>query len=139
MKCKICGAKANSEYCFVHKTKKPLSSGKGLNSKKSSLLQQKLDKSPSKFLEMREFFLSIWKTKPPRSEVSSKYLGQEALSTYFHHILPKSKYPEACFDEENIVFLTPDEHASIELDCFKYDEINRRRELLKIKYGILEK
>jgi hypothetical protein len=27
-----------------------------------------------------------------------EYLGSEALSIYFHHILAKEKYPEACLD-----------------------------------------
>ena len=56
---------------------------------------------------------------------------------YFHHILPKSKYPEAKYDEENIILLTPQEHSSVESDMYKYEEVNRRRELLKIKYNIL--
>jgi hypothetical protein len=137
MKCKICGKNADSEYCFAHKNKKPLSSGKGLTSRKSSILVKKLDKSPSKFLEMREFFTSIWNKKPHRSEVSDEYLGNEPMSTYFHHILPKSKYPEACLDGENIILLTLDEHSNVENDMYRYEEINRRREILKIKYNII--
>ena len=137
MKCKICGKNADSEYCFAHKNKKPLSSGKSLTSRKSSILVKKLDKSPNKFLEMREFFTSIWNKKPHRSEVSGEYLGNEPMSTYFHHILPKSKYPEACLDEENIILLTLDEHSNVENDMYKYEEISRRREILKSKYNII--
>jgi hypothetical protein len=136
MKCKTCGKNADSEYCFAHKSRKPLPSGRGLTSRKSSLLPQKLDKSSSKFLEMREFFLSIWKKRPHRSEISSVYLGKEAMSTYFHHILPKEKYPEACLDEENIILLTLEEHSNVENDMYKYDEVNKRREQLKIKYNL---
>jgi hypothetical protein len=113
-------------------TKKGVSDGKSLQ--KSSLLQQKLDKSPSKFLEMRQFFLSIWDKKPHRSEISGVYLGKEAMSTYFHHILPKEKYPEACLDEENIVILSLEEHSNIENDMYKYEEINDRRKHLLKKY-----
>jgi hypothetical protein len=58
------------------------------------------------------------------------------MSTYFHHILPKEKYPKACFDEENIILLTLDEHTNVESDMYKYPEVNKRRELLKIKYEI---
>jgi hypothetical protein len=57
------------------------------------------------------------------------------LSVYFHHILPKEKYPEACFDEENIILLTLLEHADVESDMYKFEEINRRRILLLVKYG----
>ena len=137
MKCKTCGKNCDGEYCFQHKARKPLSSsGKGLTSRKSSIVSKKLDKSPSKFLEMRQFFLSIWKKRPHRSEVSGEYLGSEALSTYFHHILPKEKYPEACLDEENIVILSLIEHSNVENDMYKYEEINKQREYLKRKYNI---
>jgi len=112
--------------CKNHMTKKSL--------QKSSLLQQKLDKSPSKFLEMRQFFLSIWKKRPHRSEVSGVYLGSEPMSTYFHHILPKEKYPEACLDEENIILLTLEEHSNVENDMYKYEEVNERRKQLNLKY-----
>jgi len=146
--CKTCGKNADSDYCFQHKPRtqlkqcvgKPsLSSKKRLNggktTQKSSLLSKKLDKSPSKFLEMRQFFMSIWDKKPHRSEVSDVYLGKEPMSTYFHHILPKSKYPEACFDEENIILLTLEEHSNVENDMYRYEEVNERRKQLNLKYN----
>jgi hypothetical protein len=147
MKCKTCGKNSDGEYCFIHKARKPLAqcrvkpsltSKKGVNGgntiQMSSLLRKKLDKSPSKFLEMREFFMSIWNQKPHRSEVSGDYLGKEPMSTYFHHILPKEKYPEACLDEENIILLTLEEHSNVENDMYKYEEVNERRNQLKLKY-----
>lgn len=135
MKCKTCGKNADSEFCFKCKTRKPLpSSGRGLTSKKSSIMSKKLDKSPSKFLEMRQFFLSIWNKRPHRSEVSGEYLGSEAMSTYFHHIFPKEKYPEACLDEENIVILSLEEHSNVENDMYRYEEVNKRRNQLNLKY-----
>lgn len=147
MKCKTCGKNSDSEYCFQHKQRKPLAQSRlkltltpkkgvfvGKSLQKSSLLSQKLDKSPSKFLEMRQFFLSVWNKKPHRSEVSGMYLGKEPMSTYFHHILPKEKYPEACLDEENIILLTLEEHSNVENDMYKYEEVNERRNQLKLKY-----
>jgi hypothetical protein len=88
-----------------------------------------------RILKMQEFFLSIWKKRPHKSEVSGTSLGSEALSVYFHHILPKEKYPEACFDEENIILLTLLEHADVESDMYRFEEVNRRRTLLLVKYG----
>ena len=58
-----------------------------------------------KLLEMQLFFLSIWKKRPHKSEISGESLGNEALSIFFHHILEKNKYPEACLDEENIIII----------------------------------
>ena len=66
--------------------------------------------------------------------MSGVYLGSEAMSTYFHHILPKEKYPEACLDEENIILLTLEEHSNVENDMYKYEEVNERRNQLKLKY-----
>ena len=136
MKCSKCGAKALSELCFKCKPKKPLSSGKGLN-RKMSVISNKNPNIVQNNVQMKEFFELCWKNKPHYSEVSGKFLGNKCSSLYQHHILAKSKYPEACFDEENIVFLTADEHASVELDMYKYEYINKKRELLKIKYNIL--
>lgn len=89
-----------------------------------------------RILKMQEFFLSIWKQRAHKSEVSGTYLGSEPMSSYFHHILPKEKYPQACFDEENIILLTLDEHTNVESDMYKYPEVNKRREQLKLKYEI---
>ena len=128
MKCLTCGKNAYSEYCFRCKPRKPL-------------VQSRLNKSAfsagnvKKINEMQEFFLNIWKKRKHFSEISGKYLGNEPMSTYFHHILSKEKYPEASLDEENIILLTLDEHTNVEGDMYKYEEVNNRRESLKIKYG----
>ena len=43
MKCKVCGKNADSEYCFAHKSRKPLpSSDKGLNTRMSSISYNKV-------------------------------------------------------------------------------------------------
>jgi hypothetical protein len=86
---------------------------------------------------MYNFFLSIWKKRPHRSEVSKTPLYETdglPSSAYFHHILPKETYPQAKYDEENIILLTIDEHANVHSDCFCYPEINIRRECLLKKY-----
>lgn len=124
-KCKVCGAGADSEYCFRHKPRKPLPKSKGF----SSVI---LKKKPID--DMKEFFLSIWKTKPHRSEISGVSLGKEPSTAFFHHILPKSKYPEARLDEENIILLTLEEHDNVENDMYRYEEVNQRREYLLQKY-----
>ena len=107
--------------------------------KKSSFLHKKLDKSEEvirQISEMQEFFLQIWRRRLHYSQVSLDYLGKEPLSVFFHHILPKEKYPQAMYDEENIILLTLEEHDNVERDIYKYPEVNRRRELLKKKYDI---
>ena len=76
---------------------------------------------------MRNFFMEIWNERKHYSEVSGEYLGSEALSTFFHHILPKSKYPDVAYDKSNIILLTLDEHTNVENDIYRYEEVNRRR------------
>jgi len=133
VKCKTCGANAESEYCFRHKPRKPLP-------KTSSGFTKKLDKPVKsdeeirQISEMREFFLQIWSKRPHHSEVSGRWLGREPLTVFFHHILSKEKYPEASLDEENIVLLTLDEHEQAELDIYRYEEINEQRKYLLNKY-----
>ena len=129
MKCKTCGKNSDSDYCFQHKPRTQLQRG----GKPSLTTKKKV--SDGKTHQMREFFLLYWKKMPHYSEVSGKFLGKEPMSTYFHHILPKEKYPEACFDEENIILLTLDEHSDVENDMYKYEEINKRRKQLKLKYN----
>ena len=88
----------------------------------------------NKHIMQREMFLGIWKKRKHNSEVSGVYLGKEPMSTYFHHILPKEKYPDACLDEENIILLTLEEHSNVENDMYRYEEVNKRRNYLLIKY-----
>jgi hypothetical protein len=131
-KCKHCNCTSESEYCFRHKPKKPL--------KTSSSLSRKVEKSEEdnrNISDRNEFFLQIWKKRPHKSEVSGDFLGNEPLTIFFHHILPKEKYPDACFDEENIILLTLDEHTNVESNMYKYETINSRRQLLLSKYQLV--
>lgn len=127
MKCKVCGKNSESEYCFAHKPRKALPKSKKV------LKGYKKETSTD---EMRNFFLSIWKKRSHFSEVSGKFLGKEPLTIFFHHILPKEKYPDAQFDEENIILLTWEEHDQVEMDIYRYEEVNNKRNYLKIKYNL---
>ena len=127
--CKTCGKKCDKEYCFQHKPRKPLTATKGFKAVKR-------EESLRNIFEMRDFFLQIWKKRPHKSEVSGDYLASEPLHVFFHHILPKEKYPEAGLDEENIILLTLDEHSNVESDIYRYEEVNKRREQLKQKYNV---
>lgn len=134
-KCKTCGANCEGEYCFRHKPRKPLNSTKMLG---NSVIKAKKGfndgKNQHTFEEQVAFFLQIWKKRPHKSEISGENLGSEPLTIFFHHILPKEKYPQAWLDEDNIILLTWEEHDNVERDMYKYPEINKRRELLKAKY-----
>lgn len=124
MKCKVCGKSSQSEYCFQHKPRKPLARTSASKRKEAGV----------KANQMHTFFLDIWKTRRHYSELSNTYLGKEPLSIFFHHILPKEKYPQAAFDEENIILLTLDEHTNVESSMYRYPAINEKREKLLLKY-----
>src|SRR5688572_12644883 len=97
---------------------------------------EQLKKEKEEIQKRNEFFFSIWTKRKHNSEISGKYLGKDPLSVFFHHILPKKQYPQAEFDEENIILLTLEEHDQVEMDMYRYPEINKRREQLKIKYNL---
>ena len=109
--------------CLSHIKRKPITPKRGgLIAAKRDMFVQK-----TKIETMRNLFLEIWKERKHYSEVSGDYLGGEALSTFFHHILPKSKYPELQYDKSNIILLTLDEHTDVESCMYKFEEVNRRR------------
>lgn len=109
--------------CLSHIKRKPITPKRGgLITAKRDMFVQK-----TKIETMRNLFLEIWKERKHYSEVSGDYLGGEALSTFFHHILPKSKYPELEYDKSNIILLTLDEHTDVESCMYKFEEVNRRR------------
>jgi hypothetical protein len=99
-----------------------------------------MDSQEKKYINLSEFYLYIWKKRvigsKHYSEVSGKRLGKEPLSIYFHHILPKKKYPLLMFDEENIILLTGEEHEKVEQDMYFYEKVNEKRETLKSKYNL---
>jgi|SRR5690606_15747260 len=84
--------------------------------------------------KQNKLFLEIWKERPHKSEVSGEKIYGECKTIYMHHILPKSKYPKFKFYKKNIIILTGDEHASVEMNMYKYPEINERRNKLLIEY-----
>ena len=129
MLCKVCGKKCEGEYCFYHNPRKPLPV-----KKKSPMSLIVIKRRNVKSL--REFYLRIWMKRPHKSEVSGTYLGEEPLTTFFHHILPKRNYEQAVFDEENIILLTPDEHGNVENDMYRYEEVNKKRDYLKQQYNL---
>jgi hypothetical protein len=109
--------------CVSHIKRKPITPKKGGLLK----MRRELFVIRTKTETMRNFFMEIWNERKHYSEVSGEYLGSEALSTFFHHILPKSKYPDVAYDKSNIILLTLPEHESVENDMYRFEEVNRRR------------
>ena len=147
--CKVEGCKNKvfgKHFCKFHYpksvTKKSLLKSRGFNfkfivgEKTKKMFDEAIEKEFYK-THRNEFFKRIWKKRQHFSEVSHTFLGHVPNTMYFHHILPKRNHPEAEFDEENIILLTPEEHAKVEQDNYVYEEVNKRRIYLKLKYGDL--
>ena len=129
-KCIKCGANVlEGNLCWKHKSKFPLKRSKIQS--KSPISKVNVEKNQ----QMKDFFLEIWRERPHYSEISGQFLGNEPKTLYFHHVLEKQKVKEAMYDKDNIILLTADEHSTVHLDMYKYEEINKRRELLLIKYN----
>ena len=82
------------------------------------------------------FFYFILQTRGNESEVSGDKLYGDINSTWFHHILPKSKYPELRYCVDNIIILTSDEHNAVE-NGKEYDEVERRKADIQKRYDEL--
>jgi len=128
--------------CSYHQDKKPLNQGS--NGLKSTSRLKRKKKSTEQIIQENEqrdkmlsLFSTIWKKRGPYSEISGVFLGGECKTIFIHHILPKSKYPQLCLEEENLIIISFEEHQEVENDMYKYDEINQRREKIKEKFGIL--
>lgn len=139
MKSKICEKEEctnpvwSNGFCKNHTIHKPLKTQRKLMFHTDKNGSQKMAKKMERML----FFQEIWNEKLHKSEISGTFLGKEILSIFFHHILPKNKYPEAELDKENIILLTPEEHESVENDIFIYQIINERRKILLEKYNLI--
>lgn len=72
------------------------------------------------------------------SEISNVELKGELNSLWFHHILPKSKFPLLRFCPDNIIIVTADEHALIE-SGHNFVEVESRKDSIRENYEELVK
>ena len=84
------------------------------------------------------FFYMLLGERGPYSEETGKKLYGEITSCWFHHILPKSKYPELRYCHENVILLTSDEHNSVE-NGKELKEVEKRKLYILEHYEDLKK
>lgn len=136
-------------HCMKHIAKKALNK-RGITFYSNRIGVKNFDKAISLITKIKPYsdkqeqirkrydlFQMILNKRGKFSEVSGEKLYGEISSAWFHHIIPKGKFPLGDLDENNIIILTMDEHADVENDMFKFEEINRRRELLLKKYNLI--
>jgi len=81
------------------------------------------------------FYEEIWNEREHVCFETGKPLTGEPLTLYFHHILPKAKYPLYALQKWNIVLLHPDAHSQVETFIDKCPRVKALTEHLKIVYG----
>lgn len=118
--CKSCSFKSNPPKKIAKY------SAKGLEKRKEDVEKTK---------RLHSWFNLLWSQEPHYSEISGKFLGSENSSMYWHHIFSKSQFPEYEFDRNNLIRISGDEHATVETNPYFYEEVNKRREILKQKYN----
>jgi len=82
----------------------------------------------------KEFYKEIWAASPHHCQCGCHArLGKEPLTTMFHHLLFKSKYPDLRHTPENIMLLHPNCHNAYHANPLNRPEITRRQaEVLKL-------
>ena len=88
---------------------------------------------------MGELFFELWREREHYSFVSGVFLGHEARAHFFSHILPRSTYPEAALDPENIVFMTFDEHQLYEFNSHKVKDKPEWKKVFDLRDALKEK
>jgi 5-methylcytosine-specific restriction endonuclease McrA len=81
-----------------------------------------------------EFYKAIWAASGHYCQCGCHArLGKEPLTTMFHHLLFKSKYPDLRHTPENIMILHPNCHNAYHANPLNRPEVTRRQlEVLKL-------
>lgn len=76
----------------------------------------------------KEFYLTVWTASPHKCQNCGCGLGNTANNIFFHHLLPKSKYPQFRHTPENIMLLCLEDHSKAETNMDFVPEVRRRTE-----------
>lgn len=94
--------------------------------KMSEKTKAKLAEEKALFAADKDFYLEVWIASPHVCGECTSKLGKEPLTLFFHHLLPKFKYPEFRHTPENIMILCPDCHTQAEADLDKVPKVRQR-------------
>lgn len=76
------------------------------------------------------FYQKIWNRRDHVCYECNKWLGIEPLTVFFHHVLPKKKYPQYRYATENIVLVCFTCHGQAEMNIDKTPKIKLKRDAL---------
>lgn len=81
------------------------------------------------------FYAELWDDREHKCFETNVMLPHVPLNMFFHHILPKAKYPQYRHEKWNIVLLHPDVHSQVETFIDKCPRVKALTEHLKMVYG----
>ena len=86
------------------------------------------------FEKDKEFYKEIWDASPHVCQCGcNQRLGKEPLTSFFHHLLEKAKYPQFRHEHINIMILHPYCHnAYHSMSSNRPEVVKRRNEVEKI-------
>lgn len=119
-------------YCISHQYLRTDKKIKGLK-KVGTKTKTKLKNYEAVKENDLNFYMEIWQERAHVCELTGLFLGNEPLKTMFHHILPKSKYPQYRHTKKNIIVLHPMVHDNVEMNMKKYPKmVEIHAEILKL-------
>ena|ERR1700751_5210012 len=119
---------------MIHKKKpKQTLESRGIFVRKPETFDEVIEEN--QVLSDQYFYQEIWEEREHKCFESGKPLGTSPLSLFFHHILPKAKYPQYRHSKWNIVMLHPDAHSQVEVNLDKCPRVKALTEHLKLVYG----
>jgi hypothetical protein len=90
-------------------------------------------KKISRFKEDVEFYQSIWERRKHVCYETGEYLGNEARTYMFHHVLEKEKHDQYRHEEWNIVLVSWNTHAQVHSNIDKTPKIKALKAQLLLK------
>jgi len=130
-KCKICGKNAESEFCFIHKPKKPL--------KKSGAFLSRRQNEDIEEGQMWELFMEIKRERVDKGGWLYCFeTGEKIPKNYYnttliyHHLFEKgvARWEKYKYEKWNIYIVHPDVHTQIHADIDKTPRLKEERERL---------
>jgi hypothetical protein len=95
------------------------SKGRCINCAKKGYAKKTIQKEKGRIENQEQFFKSIWDKRPhfcnETNEALYTYSEKGIDISWFHHILPKKKFPEFANREENIIILSRLQHSRVEV------------------------
>lgn len=99
--------------------------------KVSAKRKKQIEADKETFEQDKIFYAEVWAASPHICQSCGCNLGKEPLTLFFHHLLPKARYPHLRHVPENIVIICPDCHQQTHSDLDKVPKVKARTEEAK--------